>query len=366
MGIFLTYRCIKQTRSQLFLKRQSILYPSFSYYPGGATDPFWEDHEALFFIRFRFRRQHFLQLMDIMDLSGKIFRCYSGKSDDNNRKYHLFPADLCIMVVLRRLSYPCTFQELVDIFGFPSNRIAEMYHTAVDFIYFRYKKLVAFESWVPYFSRFAGLMREYGSPYDGNVGLIDGTFTETCRPGGLRNVNEENQMDQRMSYNGDKAQHGYQTMCAFFPNGMSAMSDPYYGKTHDSKLMRSTGWIPALRAAAAADGLPYCVFGDAAFGLTDVVQVMVKGVYHPDDRSYNAIMSRIRVAIENGFGGQSNQFAFLSFFRSNKMGGRNTPRQFTVASIFMNIRCVFYGNQFTNELGHRLHVSLSELFDLAE
>jgi hypothetical protein len=69
--------------------------------------------------------------------------------------------------------------------------------------------------------------------------------------------------------------------------------------------------------------LPYCVFGDAAFGLTDVIQVIVKGVYHPDDRSYNAIMSRIRVAIENGFAGQSNQFAYLSFFRSNKMGGRN-------------------------------------------
>jgi hypothetical protein len=98
-------------------------------------------------------------------------------------------------------------------------------------------------------------------------------------------------------------------MCAFFPNGMTAVSDPYYGKTHDSNLMRTRGWINVLRAAAADDGLPYSGFGDAAFGLTDVVQCMVKGVYHPDDRSFNAIMSRIRVAIENAFAGQSNQFA---------------------------------------------------------
>jgi hypothetical protein len=48
-------------------------------------------------------------------------------------KYHNFPADLCVMVVLRRLSYPCTFQELVDIFGFPPNRIADMYHIAIDY-----------------------------------------------------------------------------------------------------------------------------------------------------------------------------------------------------------------------------------------
>ncbi len=90
---------------------------------------------------------------------------------------------------------------------------------------------------------------------------------------------------------------------------MTAVSDPYYGKTHDSNLMRTRGWINVLRAAAADDGLPYSGFGDAAFGLTDVVQCMVKGVYHPDDRSFNAIMSRIRVAIENAFAGQSNQFA---------------------------------------------------------
>ncbi len=134
LGIFLTYRCIKQIRAQLFRKKQSILYTSFEYYPGGATDPFWEGHQALFFLRFRFRREHFLQLLDEMELSGKIFRCYTGKPGDNNRKYHNYPADLCIMVVLRCLSYPCTFQELVGIFGYPSNRIAEMYHAAIDFI----------------------------------------------------------------------------------------------------------------------------------------------------------------------------------------------------------------------------------------
>ncbi len=63
--------------------------------------------------------------------------------------------------------------------------------------------------------------------------------------------------------------------------------------------MRSTGWVPALCAAAAADsdGSSYCVFGDVAFGLTAVVQVIVKSVHYPDDRTYNAgaIMSKIRL-----------------------------------------------------------------------
>ncbi len=98
--------------------------------------------------------------------------------------------------------------------------------------------------------------------------------------------------------------------------------------------MRTTGWVPVLRAAAAANGIPYSVFGDEALGLTDVVQCMLRWVYHPDDHSFNAIVSRIRVTIENAFAGQGNQFVFLSFFKSNKMGSKNPPRQFIVAAIF--------------------------------
>jgi hypothetical protein len=54
--------------------------------------------------------------------------------------------------------------------------------------------------------------------------------------------------------------------------------------------MNEAGWIRIMRAAARDAGLPFSAFGDAAFGSSDVVQCMVKGVYHPDDRSLNALM----------------------------------------------------------------------------
>ena len=96
--------------------------------------------------------------MDEMELTGKIFKCKSGSaksarkifkcksgSAKSARKAHVhnFPAELCIMVVLRRLSFPCSFHELVDIFGFPDNRLVDMYHTGVEYLYFQYNKLVA-------------------------------------------------------------------------------------------------------------------------------------------------------------------------------------------------------------------------------
>ncbi len=183
LGIFLTYRCIKQIHAQLFRKKQSILYPSFKYYPGEATDPFRKTTKLYFFADSDSEGSAFCNCWTKRSCPVKYFRCYTGKPGHKNHKDHNYLAGLCVMVVLRRLSYPCTFHELVDIFGYSSNRMAEMYHTDIDFIYFRYKKLVAYESWVPYFSRFARLMSEYGSPHPANIGLIDGTFTESCRPG---------------------------------------------------------------------------------------------------------------------------------------------------------------------------------------
>ena len=69
-------------------------------------------------------------LMDTMDLTGKKSRWISVKSDKRNS--HNFPADLCIMVELDRLVYPCRYWQLVDIFSLLSNRIAEMNHTAME------------------------------------------------------------------------------------------------------------------------------------------------------------------------------------------------------------------------------------------
>ena len=67
----------------------------------------------------------------------------------------------------------------------------------------------------------------------------------------------------------------------FIPNRMIAMSGPFYGNTHDSRLRNETGWIciMIIREAAIADGqsLFYTVFLCRS---SDIVQCMVKIVYH--------------------------------------------------------------------------------------
>jgi hypothetical protein len=78
------------------------------------------------------------------------------------------------------------------------------------------------------------------------------------------------------------------------------------------------------------------------------------------------LMSQISIQIENALGGNSNTFAFLSFYKSIKLGWRNTIKMYKVATILMNMWCTFYCCQFTNDLQHQLRMSIEELLDLCK
>ena len=101
-------------RNDLCSLRPSNFYPPQGFYPTSSHDVFWTSNEDLFLKRFRFLLPHFHRLMTAMKLDREYFTCDTGKK---------YPADVCMMVLLRRLSYPCTFWKLATEFGIPSNRL---------------------------------------------------------------------------------------------------------------------------------------------------------------------------------------------------------------------------------------------------
>ena len=100
-----------------------------------------------------------------MELNDKSFTCAGGGV------FQRYPADLCIMVLLRLLSYPCRVFDMVDIFGIKSNRLCEMYHAAVEYIHARYHKLCDPNTWTQFFPVFADIMHCYRCPYPGRTML---------------------------------------------------------------------------------------------------------------------------------------------------------------------------------------------------
>ena len=92
------------------LLRPSNMYPPAGFYPSGSYDPFWTEpnHYDLFKHKFRFRLEHFHVMLKAMDLEDKFFRVGAEKKKNKYR------ADVCLLVVLRRLSFPvCFFDRIV-------------------------------------------------------------------------------------------------------------------------------------------------------------------------------------------------------------------------------------------------------------
>ena len=64
-----------------------------------------------------------------MQWEGNAFTCGTGKNK--------IRADICFMVLLRRLADPCRFFDMVEDFGMPSNRLCEIFHTVLEIFFDR-------------------------------------------------------------------------------------------------------------------------------------------------------------------------------------------------------------------------------------
>ena len=186
----------------------SNMYPPEGFYPSGSNDPFWSWHYDLFKHKFRFRLEHFHRLTRAIDFEDKCFNIGAPKHK------HMYRADVCLLVVLRRLSFPVRFYDMVEDFGIASHRLCEIFHFTVDLIFEKFHAVIDFATWLPFFPQFAQIFQAYGSPYEDLVALTDGNFMPTCRPGGLGNKNSK--IDQSQFYTGEKARHGVKHLGAFF------------------------------------------------------------------------------------------------------------------------------------------------------
>jgi hypothetical protein len=98
-------------------------------------------------------------MLKAMDFVDQGFQVKSGAAG----KMYTVQVDVCLLAVLRRLSYQCRFWDLVEDFGIPSHKFCEIFHTAVDIIFEKFHQIVEFSTWLPFFKQFAQIMKEYNS-----------------------------------------------------------------------------------------------------------------------------------------------------------------------------------------------------------
>ena len=153
---------------------------------------------------FRFRKQDIPLLADVLQVPDMI-TCYQ-------RSVCTGLEALC--VVLRRLSYPCRYADMIARFAKPVPVLCMINNYKIDFIYQMHSHRIL--QWNDTLlnhhalDTYATAITAQGSPLENCCGFIDGTVRPISKPG-------EN---QKIVYNGHKRVHAIKFESVALPNGM--------------------------------------------------------------------------------------------------------------------------------------------------
>ena len=130
-------------------------------------------------------------LVDVLGLPDEI-KCKQGTICDSTE-------GLCI--VLKRLAYPCRYNDLISIYGRPVPEISMISNTVTDFTFEHHGRRISELNHTILnhhsLQTYAEAVSDKGAAFDNCFGFVDGTVRPICRP----NTN------QRIVYNGQKRMH---------------------------------------------------------------------------------------------------------------------------------------------------------------
>ncbi|XP_073238052.1 uncharacterized protein [Porites lutea] len=153
---------------------------------------------------FRFRTHDLQILSEVLQIPDS-FRCYQRSVVDGME-------GLCIL--LRRLSYPCRYSDMISRFGLPVPVLSMVSNDVLDFIYNTHRHRIT--QWnhnvlnPAALQIYSNVISGKGAALHNCFGFVDGTVRPVCRPG----------EHQRVIYNGHKRVHALKFQCVALPNGL--------------------------------------------------------------------------------------------------------------------------------------------------
>ena len=252
-----------------------------------------------------------------------------------------------VCVLLKRLSYPCRYTDMVPRFGRNPTELCLIFNRIVDFIHEHHHHLL--QSWDQFFLQpdqlhnYAQAVHQQGAPLSNCFGFIDGTVRGIARP----------QENQRVMYNGHKRLHSIKFQSVVIPNGLIAnLHGPFEGKRHDSTMLQETGVLRDLRRIAFYNGDPLCVYGDPAYPLGVHLQAPFRNMHLTSQMGlYNHAMSEVRVPVEWLFGNIANYFKFIDFKSQLRINMSAEGKFYIVCALLENAHTCLYGNIVSDKFG---------------
>jgi len=267
---------------------------------------------------------------------------------------HNFQPMEALVTFLARMAYPNRWEDKLQFLGGRGrSAYVEAFYVVLNHIYTNFKHCITgIDRWANTgsMSTWANAIHAAGAPAPRCVGFIDGTFRPSCRPG----------EHQEELYSGYKKLHGIKFQSVTAPNGLIVdFFGCVVGRRGDGYLLRRSGFLARMAALVAAEGLPFYVYGDPAYALSQYILRGFKGAMTPAQKQFSTAMSSVREVVEWGFSLIVRDWAFVDYRKNLKIGKQPIGRLYFVAALLTNMKtCMtashafdYYGNQIAQEFG---------------
>lgn len=249
---------------------------------------------------------------------------------------------LCIL--LRRLSYPNRYSDLESMFGLSRESLSIVSNEIMNIVITNKGHLLNNLVNINFLNQerlrnYAISVANKGAPLVNCWGFIDGTCRAVCRP----------KRDQEEYFSGHKRHHCVKYQSVLCPDGIVvSLKGPYTGRRHDAGILRESNLYEELEQVASFnDNEKYCLYGDCAYPIRELLLCPFpagRGLT-PEQQLFNASMSRVRQAVEWGFGKIAAEFAFVDFKKNQKILLQNIGNMYKTAAILSNCHTCLYGCQ---------------------
>ncbi|KIO28419.1 hypothetical protein M407DRAFT_182246 [Tulasnella calospora MUT 4182] len=300
--------------------------------PGGRVD-LARLGSDIWMQQFRFTWAEVTELAAVLDLPADVV-AENGVREDRVT---------ALAMLLRRLAYPARSSDVEMMFGWERSRFSRICQTTASLIYHRWRHLLRFDP-----TRLtASKLQQYAEAISSKCGFkvpvwgfIDGTLRKVAHP----------ILNQRILYNGWKRIHALKWHSVITPDGLHAhVFGPVEGRRHDETLYKESGLAAILDEHSwDPEGNPLAVYGDPAYGIGRHLLSPFKGASLSDEeQAFNAQMSKVREAVEWGFGDAVHQFAFLDFSKNLKVLLQPVGLLYSVALLLSNAHTILHQPQIS-------------------
>ena len=125
------------------------------------------------------------------------------------------------------------------------------------------------------------------------------------------------------------------------------LSDVFEGKKHDMSIFRASKLLDKMEYFQNIYFNEHLyLYGDPAYQIGQFILSPYKSINNTAQMNlFNTCMTSYRICVEWGFGKVVQEWAFIDFYKNQKLMLQPVSQMYTVAVLLSNLRSCYYGNQ---------------------